>query len=148
MGGAGRRPLQRRELRLTLAELYNGTTKVVTHAGRSLSIAVRPGWKAGTKVTFEEHGVCFEVVETPSAGFTRAGNDLCCVRTCALADLLLRGSTHTVLCPDGRERTVAFAPRVLSSRLRGGGVSVRRVSRPRLIWAPLPIHTRRATRRV
>lgn len=87
-------------LRLTLEELFKGTTKklkVTRHvhddaSGKSLpvsevvEIGVKPGWKKGTKITFPGKGdelpgrppadLQFVVDEVPHARFKREGNDL------------------------------------------------------------------------
>ena len=88
------------DLMLSLEEIYQGTTKnmkitkkVLNSDGQStrieekiLSIVVKPGWKAGTKITFPKEGdqspysepadVVFIVKEKPHPIFTRDGADL------------------------------------------------------------------------
>lgn len=87
------------DLMLSLEELYQGTTKnmkikrtVLDANGQShqeekiLSISVKPGWKAGTKITFPREGdqtpysepadVVFIVREKPHPLLTRDGADL------------------------------------------------------------------------
>ena len=102
MGGHGARrtrPPQKQKpieqkLRLTLEELYSGITKKIriTRQKRGgsetedLRIDVRPGWKRGTKITFENKGderpgqipadIVFEIDEKPHPRFKREGNDL------------------------------------------------------------------------
>merc|ERR1719158_150156 len=84
---------------LSLAELFTGTTKrmKVTHrltdaaSGQSipvakvLSIPVKPGWKEGTRVTFdtEDGEVVFVIQEKPHKYLVREGDDL--VWTCHLS---------------------------------------------------------------
>ena len=43
-----------------------------------MSVDVKPGWKAGTKLTFDEQGqkVTFILEEAPHKWFTRDGDDL------------------------------------------------------------------------
>jgi len=84
----------------TLEELYKGTTKKMrisrkrlnsdgysTHDDvKILEIKVKPGWKAGTKITFPKEGderpgivpgdIIFVVTEKPHSQFKRSGNDL------------------------------------------------------------------------
>jgi len=79
----------------TLEELYTGTTKKLKitrkRGGRDetkvIEIEVKPGWKAGTKLTFEndgdqdpQTGLCADIVfiiqEKPHHQFKRVGNDL------------------------------------------------------------------------
>ena len=87
------------KLPCTLEELHAGTTKrlkvtrTVTKSDGSsekvpevLTVEVRPGWKAGTKVTFEGKGderpgrlpadIQFVIEEKPHPRFTRVGDNL------------------------------------------------------------------------
>ena len=89
------------ELYFTLEELYKGLTKkvkitrkVVNNDGRSMreesevkAFDVRPGWKSGTKITFDNAGdkpsldapagdIIFVVKEKPHHLYKRDGNDL------------------------------------------------------------------------
>jgi DnaJ family protein B protein 4 len=88
-----------REFSCTLEELFTGCTKkmkiskqLLDASGRSiptekiLAIDVKPGWKEGTKITFEKEGdekpneepadIIFVLKEKPHARFKRVGNDL------------------------------------------------------------------------
>lgn len=69
MGGPTQAPPIVHKLRVTLQDLYNGVQKkmkitktLVDPSGKSveiekiLTIDVRPGWKAGTKITFAKEG--------------------------------------------------------------------------------------------
>ena len=94
-----RDPPIEREVSVSLEELYNGCTKklkisrwVMSPDGTSsvqdkvLQVDVKPGWKAGTKVTFPEEGnhhpgripadVVFIIKERQHKTFKREGNDL------------------------------------------------------------------------
>lgn len=119
-------------IRCTLEELYTGTTKRVkltrrrtdpatlrpTMVEEVLSIDVRPGWKAGTKVTFAGKGddgggtapgdVVFVVEERPHARFTREGDNLVHVARVSLRDALCGVST-SVTTLDGRALPVTVA---------------------------------------
>lgn len=82
------------DLKLTLEELYKGTLKkrkLTRNRGgkpseKVIEIDVRPGWKEGTKITFENEGdeaeggqaadVVFVVKEAPHPLYTRVKNDL------------------------------------------------------------------------
>ena len=59
-------------------------------------IDVKPGWKEGTRITFEEAGVCFQLAQQEHPRFSRRGHDLAAVAFCGLLDLLVRGSSHEV----------------------------------------------------
>lgn len=76
-----------------------------------LTINVKPGWKKGTRITFEEKGnvqqnvkpadVVFIVDEKPHSVFTRDGNDLIVTRTITLGEAL-KGYTVRLTTLDGR----------------------------------------------
>ena len=121
MGGFGQRnnrsgpkkaPPIKHKLPLTLEELYHGCTKKMKITRNRLDdrgqpqptpkvveIAVRPGWKAGTKVTFEKEGderqgeipsdIVFEIAEAKHARFTRRGDDLVYKRSVTLTEALV-----------------------------------------------------------
>ena len=119
-------------LRCTLEELYTGATKrvkltrtVVDHAsGRPvgkeevLSIEVKPGWKAGTKVRFEGKGderpgaragdIVFVIEEKPHERFKREGNNLVHTAKVSLADALC-GPTVEVETLDHRKLAVSVS---------------------------------------
>jgi DnaJ-class molecular chaperone len=89
------------ELLMSLDELYTGAVKkmkiernITTRTGstsresRLITLEIKPGYKAGTKFTFEQHGdeapghipadVVFVVKERPHPVYTRDGNNLIC----------------------------------------------------------------------
>lgn len=88
-----------RKLDLSLEELFEGCTKkmkisrkilspegTTSNKDKILTINVKPGWKAGTKITFPREGdqsigripsdIVFIVGEKPHKHFTREGNNL------------------------------------------------------------------------
>lgn len=119
-------------LRCSLEELYAGATKrvkltrtVVDHAsGRPmgkeevLTIDVKPGWKAGTKVRFEGKGderagaragdIVFVIEEKPHDRFRREGNNLVHTAKVNLADALC-GPTVEVETLDKRKLSVSVS---------------------------------------
>ena len=132
MGGFGQRnnrggprkaaPIKHK-LQLTLEELYSGCTKKMKITRSRLDergqpqptpkvveIAVRPGWKAGTKVTFEREGderpgeiasdIVFEIAEAKHARFSRRGDELVYRRSVTLTEALV-GLKVRVLALDG-----------------------------------------------
>jgi DnaJ family protein B protein 4 len=132
-GGFGRRGAppprpQRLEvpLNVSLEELYTGATKrrkVTRHivdaaSGKSLpveetlEIPVKPGWKEGTRVTFEGKGdelpgrpaqdLVFVVRQLPHARFVRQGDDLVTAARVPLAAALAAGAAIEVPALDGR----------------------------------------------
>ncbi|WIA38190.1 hypothetical protein OEZ86_001539 [Tetradesmus obliquus] len=120
------------ELRLSLEELYKGATKklkvsrqvfeaatgraVQQAAQEVLEVAVKPGWKEGTRITFAGKGdelapggpsadLVFIVKQKPHAKFTRDGNDLTTAVTLPLV-IALTGGSVTVPLLDGRSIVV------------------------------------------
>lgn len=104
-------------VRCTLEELYAGTTKkmkisrsLMDNTGKRmpvseiLTINVKPGWKKGTKITFEEKGdespgvipsdIVFVVEEKPHEVFERRGDDLVHKRRIDLVDALCGHVVH------------------------------------------------------
>jgi len=119
-GMGGKRPFVA-DIKCTLEELYSGTTKRMKitrqcHTpGRErehvFEIQVKPGWKAGTKITFAGEGdefapgqfqdVVLVVKEKPHAVFRRDGHNLLFHARCSLADALC-GFKVDVPTLDGR----------------------------------------------
>jgi DnaJ homolog subfamily B member 4 len=95
------------DLPFTLEELYLGKQKRMkisrkvngVDAEETIDIGAKPGWKAGTKITFSGKGgdsipgrpaadLVFVVKEKPHALFKRDGNDLVMDRTVTLKEAL------------------------------------------------------------
>eukprot|EP01091_Cochliopodium_minus_P003714 TRINITY_DN1368_c0_g2_i1.p1 TRINITY_DN1368_c0_g2~~TRINITY_DN1368_c0_g2_i1.p1 ORF type:complete len:349 (+),score=132.92 TRINITY_DN1368_c0_g2_i1:27-1073(+) len=104
------------DIHFSLEELYHGLTKkvkitrnVIMDDGRTLkaesevrSFDVKPGWKSGTKITFEGAGdqpnkeappgdIVFLVKEKPHSLFKRSGDDLLHTANISLKDALCGG---------------------------------------------------------
>ena len=92
-GTAGRRqpvnnhpPVYERSVSCTLEELYRGTTKklkvsLAPAQSRVYSLTIRPGYKAGTKLTFPATAqfpvqMVFAILEDPHPNLQRRGDDL------------------------------------------------------------------------
>lgn len=104
-GGFGRQQQQQQRkepdtvtipLSLTLEDIYNGATKKMklnrkdqygNRESKVLEVSIKPGWKAGTKITFSNEGdyqkeagtrqtIQFVIEEKPHPTFKRDGNDL------------------------------------------------------------------------
>ena len=107
-------------LALTLEEIFNGTTKKMRITRRQLNgstasvdkeIVVKPGWKDGTKITFENEGdespnvipadIVFTVQTKPHARFVRDGDDLVHKCQISLAEAL-SGVRKNVVAINGR----------------------------------------------
>eukprot|EP00931_Biecheleriopsis_adriatica_P070725 TRINITY_DN4450_c1_g1_i1.p1 TRINITY_DN4450_c1_g1~~TRINITY_DN4450_c1_g1_i1.p1 ORF type:complete len:382 (+),score=106.08 TRINITY_DN4450_c1_g1_i1:73-1146(+) len=112
------------DLQCSLEELYNGATKKMKVKRNSttlsrdpqavLEVTVKPGWKAGTKVTFNGEGdeigstgkaqdIVFVIREKKHATFTREGSNLLTNRQIPLVDALT-GFKVDVLMLDSTER--------------------------------------------
>ncbi|KAG9392413.1 DnaJ domain [Carpediemonas membranifera] len=135
-GGGFRRPRQAEKqppimqsLPCTLEELFHGTQKrfkitrkrftpnrsALTNEETILTIDVKPGWKAGTKITFANEGdegpgilpadMVFTIVEKPHATFKREKNDLVYRLDVPLVNALC-GCKITVETLDGRQLKV------------------------------------------
>lgn len=122
-----------RPLKLSLEELYSGTTKHLKVSRRLLGgsteekvleIQVLPGWKSGTKIRFPRAGneqpngeaqdLVFIVEEKAHEVFTREGDDLICRLRIPLVDALTG--------VDGKKTIVALDGRKLQIPLPGGVV--------------------------
>ncbi|KAG1759195.1 hypothetical protein EDD22DRAFT_806799 [Suillus occidentalis] len=122
-----------RPLKLSLEDLYSGTTKHLKVSRRLLGgstedkvleIQVIPGWKSGTKIRFPRAGneqpngeaqdLVFVVEEKPHEVFTREGDDLICRLKIPLVDALTGA--------DGKKTVVALDGRKLQIPLPGGVV--------------------------
>ena len=106
-----------------LEDLYKGVTKKykITRTVNGLqqqetvTVDVKPGWKKGTKVTFEGKGdqpsgqlagdVVFVIDEKPHAHFKREGNDLIYLQDIPLAQALC-GFAMSIPTLDGRQLRV------------------------------------------
>ena len=123
---------------VTLKEVYNGCTKkmritkkVTDQSGRTMQIAVdkeiviTPGWKDGTKITYEREGdelpgvipgdIIFTLQSRPCDGFERDGDDL--IYTCSIPlSQAINGVNTTLRTLDDRQIPVR-APAVKSNTI-------------------------------
>jgi len=129
-------------LACTLEELFSGATKQrkltrrvwndasgsIQQVEEKLTIQIKAGWKAGTKVRFDDKGdvlspgapaadIVFVVSETPHATFQRKGNDLVTWVPVPLADALQPGGC-TVAVPTIEGRTLRV--HAAGAQLTGG----------------------------
>lgn len=148
--GPTKAPPVKRQLLLTLEELYNGTIKRVRitrqrlnpdgKTSRSdekvLELAIKAGWKKGTTLTFENEGdeapgvipadIQFIVGEKPHERFQRDGNDLIYHAKLSLADALA-GTRLEIATLDGRKLSVPVTEVVApgaTKTLRGEGMPI------------------------
>lgn len=130
-GSAGRMPRRsfepaRRVLQCSLEELYSGCVKKlrVTRnvfaskrpAEKILSVEIKPGWKAGTKIRFNGEGddlgngmaqdIEFVIEERPNPTFTRDGDSLKMQLDLTLAEALA-GFSKPIKLLDGKEIIVS-----------------------------------------
>jgi len=140
-----------RPLKLSLEDLYGGTTKHMKVSRRKLDgsteervleIAVLPGWKEGTKIRFPRAGnetadgtspdLVFVVEDKPHPRFTRSGDDLIARVDIPLVDALTNesGAKKQLEHLDGRKLQVQIPPGVVKpgqeTRVAGEGMPIRR----------------------
>ena len=140
-------PLER-DLPVSLEDLLKGcekkmkiTKKIYKEDGscateeKILKITVKPGWKAGTKITFANEGdvvpgrtpadVIFRIVDKPHQNFTRDGANIKYTQTVSLKDALC-GATFDVPTLEGKTVRVDCSRDILkpnqSRRLQGYGL--------------------------
>jgi DnaJ-class molecular chaperone len=139
-----------RNVELSLEDLYHGCTKKMkisrkvlvadgikkSSEDKILTIDVKPGWKAGTKVTFPREGdqsagripsdIVFVIREKKHKLFTRDGNDLKYEATISLKQALCGGRIEVPRI-DGKPLTVTLndvvSPRA-EKRIPGEGMPV------------------------
>ena len=139
-----------RPLKLSLEDIYGGTTKHLKVSRRKLDgsteekvleIAVQPGWKEGTKVRFPRAGnensdgsspdLVFVVEDKQHARFSRSGNDLIARVEIPLVEALTNesGSRKQLEHLDGRKLQVQVPPGVVKpgqeTRVAGEGMPIR-----------------------
>jgi DnaJ family protein B protein 4 len=139
-----------RPLKLSLEDIYGGTTKHLKVSRRrldgsteekELEIAVQPGWKEGTKIRFPRTGnerldgsspdLVFVVEDLPHARFSRSGNDLIARVEVPLVEALTNesGSKKQLEHLDGRKLQVQVPPGVVKpgqeTRVAGEGMPTR-----------------------
>ena len=140
-----------RPLKLTLEELYAGTTKHMKVSRRNfdgtteekvLEILVQPGWKEGTKVRFPRAGnegadgsspdLVFVVEDKPHERFARKGDDLIAKIEIPLVEALTNesGAKKYLEHLDGRKLQVSIPPGVVKpgqeTRVAGEGMPIRK----------------------
>ena len=139
-----------RPLKVSLEELYSGTTKHLKVGRRLLSgatedkvleIQIPPGWKSGTKIRFPKSGneqpngdsqdLVFVIEEKLHDRFTREGNDLTVNVPIPLVDALTgSGGKKIVEMLDGRKLQVSVPSGIvkpgLQTTLTGEGMPIRK----------------------
>jgi len=140
-----------RPLKLSLEEVYGGTTKHMKVSRRKLDglteekvleIAVQPGWKEGTKVRFPRAGnetaggtppdLVFVVEDKPHPRFSRSGDDLIARVEIPLVEALTNasGAKRQLEHLDGRKLQVPVPPGVVKpgqeTRIASEGMPIRR----------------------
>lgn len=162
MGGMGGRsrggppqprqaPPVERQLPCSLEDLYSGVTKrmkisrnvvdassgSVRQESEVIEVVIKPGWKKGTKVTFQRMGdqqpglipadIVFVIDEVPHPRFTRDGNNLVYKARLSLADALC-GTCLKINTLDGRLIDLPLRSEVVTPAsaklLRGEGMPI------------------------
>lgn len=137
------------DLSISLEDIASGTTKkmkisrkVLLQDGRStrsedkvLTIDIKPGWKAGTKITFPREGdqspnsipadIVFIIKDKPHQYFKRDGCDLIFTANISLREALL-GATIQVPTLDGRKKQISMLNDIVNphteKRIAGEGL--------------------------
>lgn len=86
-----------------------------TTVEEALTIDIKPGWKKGTKITFQQNGnqqpraitsdLVFTIDEKPHRVFKRDGNDLIATQNISLVEALTGYTVHLITL-DGRNLTI------------------------------------------
>ena len=128
-------PAIERPLAISLRDIYSGVTKKlkitkrivsdngsVTTSDKVVEVNIKPGWKAGTKITFRKHGdelpghipadIVFVLQEKPDPEYSRDGNNLIYKKEISLKEALC-GTDFIYTHLDGRRLNVR-APAVIS----------------------------------
>jgi len=139
------------QLEVSLEDLYRGATRKLKFARKRLDrnnfsitnekvfeIKIAPGWKAGTKITFEGEGdervgylpgdIIFVLSEKPHSRFKRENGNLVYVHKCTIQEVLL-GPRFFLLALDGRQILVDCSNDAISSTyvktVKGEGMPTR-----------------------
>jgi len=130
MGGMGMKPerekVVKRDLAVSLEDLYIGTTKKLKikrtllsgqQEEKVLTVVVKAGWKEGTKITFPNDGdqlsqgafqdMVFVIKEQKHSSFERQDNDLKTTMKISLKEALT-GVNRTITMLDGSQRQITF----------------------------------------
>ena len=92
------------------------------HNGQPFQLPIQPGWKAGTKVKFEDQRIAFEIADIEHETFSRVGNDLHCTVFPSTPWAFFTGDTQQVATLDRRRINATFAPFALSCTVRREGM--------------------------
>lgn len=101
-------PVIEHDLKCTLEELYFGTKKKVKIGKTQVEIDIFPGWKDGTKITFENienNKIIFVVRQKEHKVFTRNNNDLHMTMTISCKDALV-GFERSFTLIDGTTESI------------------------------------------
>lgn len=155
MGGGGHRGPRKGqttmvEVRLPLEDLYAGCVKKLKITRKRMAggntyredqkvveISVKPGWKAGTKITFEGEGdeapgvapgdIVFVIQELPHPRFERRGNDLVFKKSISLTEALC-GTQFDVQLLNHRSHQISTVGEVIrpgvAKRIAGLGMPI------------------------
>lgn len=142
--GPRKAPAIEHRLQIPLEELYAGCSRKMKISrqvnGKTetevLELNIKPGWKSGTKVTFQEKGdqtpgvvpadIVFVIEEKPHAKYKRDGNDLKHTVVLSLADALC-GTTLKLPHLDGSTTEVQLTDVITPNSIkivRGKGMPV------------------------
>jgi DnaJ family protein B protein 4 len=140
------------DLNITLDELYNGCTKrmkisrkvytsrPVKSETEILTVEVKPGWKEGTKITFDNKGdirsgrepadVIFTIKQKPHDVYERDENDLIMTLDITVKDVTY-GFSKEIIALDGTPLNVSLSKKSIPSsnyvyKMSGKGMPIRK----------------------
>ena len=125
-GGQPQRPMAVQKVACSLEELYSGGTRTVQHNGKSFNLSIQPGWKPGTKATYADDRVVFEIAQAEHHVFTRQGNDLHCSVFPTGILSIFRGDVQEIKTLDNRTVRARFAPFDIRATVAGEGMPYKR----------------------
>lgn len=114
--------MQRVIVDCSLEDLYSGTRKKKEFNGKPFTLDVRPGMKEGTKFTWDDDGVCFELRQDEHALFSRDGLDLACRTFPSSPMAFFRGETQQIRTLDDRRVSATFGAFALKASIMGEGM--------------------------
>jgi len=147
-----KKKIQKSDLLVTLKELYTGVKKKIkitrkileynniVNSSKILEIDILPGWKDGTKITFENEGdvdivtketydLVFIIKTMPHNLFKRNGNDLIIEKEISLLESLC-GLTYTFQYLDETELQIDLSDQIIQygfqKKLYGKGMPIRK----------------------
>ena len=118
------------DIECSLEELYKGSDKQIFVENKKYIINVKPGWKEGTKITFNEHNynITFIIKEKKHNIYTKINENLIIEHKVTLLDAL-KGFDTSIASINDKTNIVNVGPLVgsnVSYTLKGCGMPIRK----------------------